>query len=176
MLVIFSGLPGAGKTTLARALAVRLQALYLRIDTIEQAIRHGLSPDGDVHDLGYRVAYDVADENVRMGRSVIADSVNPIQLTRDAWLDVARQAGVRAFEVEVRCSDADEHRRRVETRSSDVRGLKLPSWADVVAREYEPWDREHVVIDTAERSVEESVLTLLESVEWLRASQNGAGF
>ena len=39
MLIIFGGLPGSGKSTIARALALRLGAVYLRIDTIEQAIR-----------------------------------------------------------------------------------------------------------------------------------------
>ena len=38
-LIIFSGLPAAGKTTLARILATQLDALYLRIDTIEQSLR-----------------------------------------------------------------------------------------------------------------------------------------
>ncbi|EEQ16447.1 Uncharacterised protein [Yersinia frederiksenii] len=39
MLIIFSGLPGTGKSTIAHLLAERLKAVYLRIDTIEQAIR-----------------------------------------------------------------------------------------------------------------------------------------
>jgi predicted kinase len=39
-LIVFGGLPGTGKTALARMLAVRLQAVYLRIDTIEQALRN----------------------------------------------------------------------------------------------------------------------------------------
>ena len=38
MLIAFSGLPGTGKTSIARELAKRLHATYLRIDTIEQAI------------------------------------------------------------------------------------------------------------------------------------------
>lgn len=38
MLIIFSGLPGSGKSTIAQALAKQLNAFYLRIDTIEQAI------------------------------------------------------------------------------------------------------------------------------------------
>jgi predicted kinase len=38
ILIIFGGLPGTGKTTLAKALAHRLSAAYLRIDTVEQAM------------------------------------------------------------------------------------------------------------------------------------------
>ena len=37
MLIIFGGLPGSGKSTVAQALALRTGACYLRVDTIEQA-------------------------------------------------------------------------------------------------------------------------------------------
>ncbi|MGP1387028.1 MAG: AAA family ATPase [Thainema sp.] len=40
MLYIFGGLPGTGKSSLAAALAHQRQAVYVRIDTIEQAIRN----------------------------------------------------------------------------------------------------------------------------------------
>ena len=40
MLIVFSGLPGTGKTTIARELARQTRAVYLRIDVIEQAIRN----------------------------------------------------------------------------------------------------------------------------------------
>ncbi len=39
MLIIFGGLPGVGKTAIAAELARVIDALYLRIDSIEQAIR-----------------------------------------------------------------------------------------------------------------------------------------
>jgi hypothetical protein len=55
------------------------------------------------------------------------------------------------------CSDVNEHRRRVETRNTDIPGLKLPTWEEVVGREYHLWDREHLVIDTASRTIEQNV-------------------
>jgi predicted kinase len=92
---------------------------------------------------------------------VVADCVNPLQITRDAWISVASRAHARAVEVEVICSDPCEHRRRVENRVADIPGSKLPTWDEVVSREYEPWRREHVVIDTAHRPLSANLKQLL---------------
>ena len=146
-----------GKTAIAAELARLIGALHLRIDSIEQAIRASGFVNQPLDDAGYRVAYAVAEDNLRIGRTVIADSVNPLPLTRDAWVSVANRARVRAIEIEVMCSDVNEHRRRVETRNTDIPGLKLPIWEEVVGREYHLWDREHLVIDTASRTIEQNV-------------------
>lgn len=149
MLIIFGGLPGSGKSTIARLLAERLKATHLRVDTIEQALRAcGTLPDGVVTE-GYAVAYRVAEDNLRAGGTVVADSVNPLPVTRDAWVAVAARAGVRAVEVEIVCSDAAQHRRRVETRVTDVPGLVLPTWDAVRRRDYQPWSRPRIILDTA---------------------------
>jgi predicted kinase len=168
MLIIFGGLPATGKSTIARHLARRLQAVHVRIDSIEQAIRESGVSLVSLDDGGYRAAYAVAEDNLRLGHTVIADSVNPLRVTREAWIDVARRAHVPALEVEIICSDRDEHRRRVETRHADIAGLKLPTWADVVNREYDPWDREHLVIDTALTPCEHAVDSLRAAVIGLR--------
>ena len=49
-------------------------------------------------------------------------------------------------------------------RISDIPGFQLPAWLDIVAREYEPWDREHVIVDTAAATVAECVEELLSLV------------
>jgi predicted kinase len=160
MLIVFGGLPGTGKTTLARTIAQRLSALYLRIDTIEQAIRSE-APETEIGATGYAVAYRIAADNLKIGRCVIADSVNPLRITRDGWLSVAEQMSVEMVDIEVICSDIAEHRVRVEGRRSDIEGLKLPSWQDVMEREYEAWHRPHIVIDTASKKADEAIAELL---------------
>jgi predicted kinase len=161
MLVVFSGLPGVGKSTIAAMLARSLPATYLRIDTIEQALRACATLPAGVVAEGYAVAYLLAEDNLRAGGTVVADSVNPLPVTRDAWLAVANRAHVPVLEIEIVCSDASEHRRRVETRPSNVPGLRLPVWDEVLARDYRPWDRPHVILDTATRTAEDVVEALL---------------
>ena len=112
MLIIFGGLPGTGKTTIARELARQIGAIHLRIDSIEQAIRDCAPDTVGLDEAGYRVAYAVAEDNLRLGRTVVADSVNPLQFTRDAWREVGRRAQAITAEIEVTCSDSREHRER----------------------------------------------------------------
>ncbi|KAB8145925.1 AAA family ATPase [Chloroflexia bacterium SDU3-3] len=158
MLYIFAGLPGAGKSTLARQLAQRLNAAYLRVDTIEQALRDaGVVIHGPE---GYMIAYRVAGDNLRIGLPVVADTVNPLQITRDAWRAVAAQADAPYVEIEIICSDLDEHRRRVETRAADIEGFPLPTWDDVTQRQFEEWDTTHIQIDTAGQTPAQSIAAL----------------
>jgi predicted kinase len=169
ILIIFGGLPGAGKTKIARELARQLGAVHVRIESFDRALRDSGRLKGAMADEGHRAAYAVAEDNLRLGLTVVADSVNPLKTTREAWLAVAKRAQVSAMEIEVICSDAGEHRRRVETRASGIPGLKLPTWSDVITREYDPWDRSHLVIDTAERSVDECVGMIRAALAKLRA-------
>ncbi|AZS86692.1 adenylyl-sulfate kinase [Streptomyces griseoviridis] len=167
MLIVIGGLPGTGKTTLARLLAARIGAVHLRIDTIEQAIvRSGLAQH-PVGPAGYVIGYALAEEHLQQGLTVIAESVNPLAVTRDSWKNVGSKAAVPVVEVEVVCSDPDEHRGRVTTRSIDIPDLPLLDWQQVLSRDYEPWDREHLVVDTAGQHPRESLALLLHHLDHL---------
>jgi predicted kinase len=167
ILYIFSGLPGSGKTTLSQRVAQRIHAVYLRIDTIEQALRELCSVD--VQGEGYRFSYRIAADNLRLGMSVVADSCNPIELTRREWEQVALGAQAEYVNIAVTCSDAREHRLRVETRLSIVSGLRLPTWREVENREYHDWTVDRIVIDTANRPEVECVADLLSELSRWRA-------
>ncbi|OSQ39066.1 AAA family ATPase [Thalassospira mesophila] len=164
MLIILGGLPGSGKSTLAHTLASQLSAVWLRIDSIEQALRdaHDLYGSGsqemgslEMGPQGYMVAYQLAVDNLALGHYVIADSVNPLEITRAAWRDVARKAGVKYIEIELVCSDVAKHRKRIETRQSSVANLKLPDWQAVQNRDYQPWHSGQLVLDSAQNTAEQ---------------------
>lgn len=162
MLIVFSGLPGTGKTTIASDLAATTGAVYLRIDTIEQAIRNSGALAQDVGRSGYLVANELALSNLRLGRTVIVDCVNPVIDSRNAWSAIASQAGSRLANIQVICSDKHEHQRRVETRTVDVPGLTPPTWQSVLDHEYEPWDEAPFYVDTALTSPVQAVSMIID--------------
>lgn len=102
-----------------------------------------------VPDAGYRIAYAVTADFLNAGHDVVADSVNPLAVTRQAWADTARAADALLIDVEVICSDREVHRNRVETRSPDIDGLTVPTWQQVEDRAYEPWSTRVLRVDTA---------------------------
>ncbi len=156
-LISFSGLPGVGKTTIAKALSRRIKAVHLRVDSIEAAMKTSALKIHPAMDAGYLVVAAVAKDNLMLGFDVIADTVSPLEITRQLWAETAASSQARLTNVEVICSDIQEHRRRVETRLSDLDGLTVPTWDKVRSREYEPWTTRRLVLDSAELTTAECV-------------------
>ena len=139
--MVFAGLPGSGKSVLARGVADAIGATYLRIDTIESAIASTLIPCRD-NLVGYVVAGQVAADQLAAGRDVVADAVNGVAAARAGWIALAARTGAVLRFAEVRCSDLAEHRRRVEDREPEMPGHGVQTWEQVVRRRYEPWPPE----------------------------------
>lgn len=156
-LIVLGGLPGTGKSAIAAPLARRLRAAYLRIDTIEQSLVNSGELGAAPVAVGYLTGYALAADQLRVGLSTVVECVNPLKITRDAWYRVAVEHGRWIAEVELICSDRDQHRLRVESRSSDIPGLALPTRQQVRERNYEPWDRDRFVIDTSVTAIDHSV-------------------
>ena len=168
LLIVFAGRPGTGKTTLSRRVAAELQAAVLRVDVIEAAIvRHGLG-EHPVGPIGYAVIHDLALACLQVGTTVVVDAVNPVPQARAAWAPLARAAGVPLAVVEVSLNDPDEHRRRVQQRVSDLEGMVVPTWAQVIAGEYAPWqcarDGPRLEVDGAQDSAVAEILAYVATV------------
>src|SRR5918911_1517646 len=150
VLVVVGGLPATGKSTIAHHLARQVRAPFLRVDRIEHAVVSYSSLEHPVGAAGYAVAYALASEQLTLGLDVIVECVNPVALTRDGWAATAADTDAAIVEVEVVCSDLGEHRRRVLSRVTDVDGLVKPTWDEVLHREYDSWNRPHLVIDSVD--------------------------
>lgn len=164
MLISLSGLPGTGKTTIARLLARRLPAVHVRVDTIEQALLRSGAP-APIGPEGYVVAYGIASDNLRLGHRVVADCVNAARASRDAWERVARACGVPFVSVHLVCRDADEHRRRVAERRADIEGHVLPTWEEVQGVRWEPAPQAGIVVDTCACDPEAAAELILRSAK-----------
>ena len=153
ILFIFSGLPAVGKSTLASFVAKEFGAIYLRIDTIEQGLKDlcRISVEGE----GYRLAYRIASDNLQLSNNVVADSYNPIELTRKELEEVAAKKSCRFLNIEIVCSDKSEHKQRAEQRISTVENMTIPTWDDIENREYHKWEKDHITIDTAGKTIEQ---------------------
>ena len=58
-LIVLAGLPGSGKSTIARELARRTGAIWLRVDSMDQAIWASGTAPRDLQDWTYRAAQAV---------------------------------------------------------------------------------------------------------------------
>lgn len=142
MLVVFAGLPGTGKTTLARLLAAQRGAAHLRVDAIEAAMRRAGHTPESIGPTGYVVAQEVASNCLAVGTPVVIDAVSPVPEARQAWRELAAVMNEQLKVIELELSDRVEHRRRVESRGSDIDGLTVPTWHEVTQRNYRPWDED----------------------------------
>lgn len=157
MLIVFCGPPGVGKSTIARPVAARLRAAYLRIDTIEQALVQGFN-GLDPGPVGYGVAHRVAADQLALAHDVVVDAVHPVPASRQPWIDLADETGHRCLWVETVCSDASVHRQRLLRRNlTALESAALSAQAD----RYEPLSLEALVLDSATQAIEQAVDAVL---------------
>jgi aminoglycoside phosphotransferase family enzyme/predicted kinase len=113
-LVILTGLPAAGKSTVARRLAEPLRAEILRSDVVRKELA-GIAPTArgaaEIYDAAFtKRVYDEmarrAAATLEAGRTVVVDAANLRRAERAALLRVAASAGVPHAVVEVVADEA----------------------------------------------------------------------
>jgi predicted kinase len=156
-LIVLSGLPGSGKSVLAEGLSRSLSVPVFSIDPIEAAMWRGGLAKAQTGIAAYDVAIALADEHLRLGHSVIADAVNPVEAPRAAWRNLAAKYRAELRIIECVCADEAEHRRRIEARVRKIDGMPEITWVRVLERraEYEAWADARLTLDTSTRSTEQ---------------------
>jgi predicted kinase len=153
MLVVMSGLPGVGKSTLADELGRRLPACVVSVDPVEDAmLRAGLPQSFETGVAAYEVCGTIATRQLTLGLNVIADAANHLEIARDTWRRAASSAATTLRVVHVICSDERTHRRRLAHRERGLSHYPEPTWSDIERRqlETEPWSEEHLIVDSVD--------------------------
>ena len=169
-LIIFTGLPGAGKSTIAEAVARQLGIPVYAKDWLEATLKRcELQPkDESSPNLGY-AGYELltvlAERQLKLGQSVILDSVASIERIRQQWQDLAAAYNADWSVIECICSDETEHRNRLSKRQRNIPGWHELEWAEVerVRSYYAPWNEERLIIDSMD-SIEANCVNVIQYI------------
>ena len=159
-LIIFSGLPGTGKSTIAEMLGRELSIPVFAKDWLEATLlRGGLRPtleDKPLGFAGYELLSILAERQLMLNQSVILDSVAGRQSIRARWRQLANQYDAEWRVIECICSDENLHRSRLHDRQRGIPGWHELQWADVekAKQMYQPWQEEHLVLDMVDAASE----------------------
>jgi predicted kinase len=151
MLIVMSGLPGVGKSSIAEALGRRLTVPVLSVDPVEAAMwRAGVGRDQPTGLAAYVVVETLASGILVLGQSVAVDAVNDAHEAREQWRALALRHRVSLRFIEVVCPDPALHRRRLESRRRGIEGFAEPTWESVLERRagFEAWEDDRLVLDS----------------------------
>jgi predicted kinase len=153
VLVLMTGLPGTGKSTIADAVAYALGACVLSADPIDAALSTAGVSDEEGR-VGYELMKALAREDLNAGRSVVVDAVNPFRFVRQAYRDLGDATHTGTSVIVTQCSDVALHRRRIEARHD--RGEKGIDWAGVEIQigYFERFEGECLVLDAVDPASE----------------------
>lgn len=163
-LVVFSGVPGVGKSTLADAVGTRLGVPVFAMDWLLGA----LTPFGgrhldDLMGIAAELLTTLAVRQFALGQSVILDHPAEDVADRERWRSLARRARAEFVPVWCVCSDTDVHRARLEGRTRGIPGWHdAGAWPNVARRlaSFPSWPDGTLTVDTA-ASYEENLAAVL---------------
>ena len=158
LLVVCTGPPGTGKSTIANEVALRLGATVLGWDwamgalTWCEPVQDALALlDWVTHRrVGWSLLWNFAEEQLRLGRSAVLDGVARAGEVFESR-ELAQRLGASCVVVLTSCEDRARLRRRVEGRDRAIPGWHELTWdhvEDFLGR-WEPPDDADIAIDTS---------------------------
>ena len=152
-LIVFSGLPGTGKSALAESVGRELDIPVFAKDWLEATLlRCELEPSNEEKPLGsagYQLLTVLAERQLMLGQPVILDSVASTESIRRTWKQLAAKYDAEWFVVECICSDENIHHARLKTRQRHIPGWHELEWSEVgrVRSYYVQWSEPRLIVD-----------------------------
>ncbi|MDX8028968.1 ATP-binding protein [Lentzea sp. BCCO 10_0856] len=164
--VLVAGIPGTGKSTLAESLARQLKTPIFSMDWVmgSLVLARAITDENAESVVDLQLTSLVA-RHVQLGIDVVVDAAGHTREVRDQWRELTERLGGVFVGVECVCSDEQVHRERVEGRSRGIPGWHATvPWQHVERMRglWEPWEEDHLVLDSAVESPDSSVKRVLE--------------
>ena len=149
-LIVFSGLPGTGKTAVAEALAAELAPVFAKDWLEAPLLQSGAVALEELGRIGYTLLTTLARRQLALAQSVVLDSVASTTPIRETWRKLARDFEAPWFVIECICSPAEVHRQRLSQRRRGIPGWPELEWSEVerVQSYFAPWSEERLILDS----------------------------
>lgn len=143
--IAVTGLPGTGKSTVARMLAQALDAVWLRSDAIRKELfpRPGYTPEET--EATYAALFRRAETALNQGRSVVLDATFREQALRARVRELAERTGAGFFLVWVTAPE-EQVRSRLAARRGDVSDADYAVYRALRAAFQPPGPEEHALV------------------------------
>jgi predicted kinase len=172
VLVMMCGLPGTGKSTLARRLAEQLPAVIVESDRVRQEIFSPPVYTADESQHVHRICHVLMGWYLRHYYHVVYDATNLYEYHRRLAYGLAARNGARLVVAEVIASEDVirerlSPRRRKESVTSVATDYSDAGWEVYLRmrRRAEPIQHDHLSIDTSDGDVEWAVKCVLEAAK-----------
>jgi hypothetical protein len=165
-LIIFSGLPGTGKSALAEAVGRELGIPVFAKDWLEATLLRSKVVPAEIEkqlgSVGYDLLTTLAERQLILGQSVILESVASTESIRNTWRELGKKYDANWRVIECICSNITVHRSRLEQRQRNIPGWHELQWSDVefVQSYYVAWEAERLVLDSID-PVNQNILAAL---------------
>ena len=169
-----SGMPGTGKSTLARCICKAKNAVLLDLDVIRTSVMDSAGTAIDINLVGkiaYNMAFVLADSNLGMGNSVVIDSPCRFDFILDRGTSLAKKYDIpyKFIECYLDINNFDElNRRRVEREILLSQKVNIPISKEDFLRGLETFKRpieyEYLIIDTI-RGIDDYIERIIKYLE-----------
>ncbi len=171
VLVMLCGLPGTGKSTLARGLADRLPAVIVESDRVRQILFASPTYTAEESRRVHKVCHILIGWYLRHYYHVVYDATNLYEYHRRLAYRLAARSGARLAVAEITASDEVVRGRLAPRGRRGAPPCTPDDYSDADWQVYErmrcraePIQHEHITVDTSDGDVERGVSYVLEAI------------